>query len=121
VFIPGAGWVGLDPTSGLLTAEVPFGFAMSVARIMETPRVSAPYTAAVGPTRRVYADKLIRRLREQFAPGGLLHYGQGKCYPGEQLPRWAFTLHWRAGDDSLCTDHALIFCRRRARRRNMST
>ncbi len=179
VFLPGAGWVGLDPTSGLLTAEghiplaatpepataaaisgavepceVTFGFDMKIERIRETPRVSAPYTIrqwagidavgrridarlaagdvrltvggeptflaaydrdggewnteAVGPTKRGYADRLIRRLRERFAPGGLLHYGQGKWYPGEQLPRWSFSLHWRADNEPLWLNPDLI-------------
>jgi uncharacterized protein (DUF2126 family)/transglutaminase-like putative cysteine protease len=179
VYVPGAGWIGLDPTSGLLAgeghiplaatphpisaapitgahqkAEVSFDFAMKVSRIRETPRVTKPYddgtwakiidsghaidarlrdgdvrltmggeptfvaaddmegaewnTAAVGPNKRRYADELVRRLAARFGSGSLLHYGQGKWYPGEQLPRWAFALYWRSDSQPLWEDKKLL-------------
>lgn len=167
VYLPGAGWIGLDATSGLLTGEghIPlaaspepasaapisgmveeakceFGFEMHVTRVLETPRVTKPYSPAqwqrilatgravdaelaahdvrlsmggeptfvadgdrdarewnidaLGPTKRGYAGRLLRRLAPLWAPGAALQYAQGKQYPGEPLPRFALYCHWRA-------------------------
>jgi len=179
VYLPGAGWIGLDPTSGLLAGEghIPlactpepsgaapvtgavdecetqFEHQMSVRRIWEAPRVTKPYTeaqwsaierlgsavdrdlsaqdvrltmggeptfvssddpdgdewntAALGPTKRRYAADLYRRLKNRYAPQGLQHFGQGKWYPGEQLPRWSLNCFWRKDGEPIWRNPALI-------------
>jgi uncharacterized protein (DUF2126 family) len=179
VYLPGGGWIGLDPTSGLLAGEghVPlactpdptsaapisggvdececeFSFEMNVTRVYESPRVTLPYTdeqwqkieslghaidadlkkgdvrltmggeptfisiddpdgpewnfTAVSEKKRLLSGELIRRLRKKFAPGSLLHYGQGKWYPGEPLPRWALACYWRKDGVPVWKDDALI-------------
>ena len=175
VYVPGAGWVGLDPTSGLFAGEghiplactpdpvsaapvtgyteacgVAFRHQNRVQRIHEDPRVTRPYsdeqwaaidtlgrridaelqamdvrltmggeptfvsiddmdgpewnTHADGPDKRRLARELARRLRERFAPGGLLHFGQGKWYPGEPLPRWSLGVFWRQDQQPVWRD-----------------
>ncbi len=169
-YVPGAGWIGLDPTSGLFAGEghiplactpdpvsaapiegvtdrceVEFAYVNEVTRFREDPRVTKPYseeqwqaiqalgaaveddlqagdvrltmggeptfvsiddmdgdewnTAALGEHKRERAEDLLRRLWQRFAQGGVLHYGQGKWYPGEPLPRWALNAYWR--DDGI--------------------
>ncbi len=65
-------------------------------------------TAALGERKRELAGELWLRLREQFAPGSLLHEGQGKWYPGEPLPRWALTCLWRADGKPLWKNADLL-------------
>ncbi len=179
VYLPGAGWIGLDATSGLLTgeghiplaaspdplsaapisggvevAEVEFGVEMKVTRVAESPRVTKPYseaqwaailaagarvdraleagavrltmggeptfvsaddmegaewtTDALGPTKRIYAGKLLRRLLPLWAPGAAITQALGKHYPGEQLPRWALGAHWRRDGEPVWRDLALL-------------
>src|SRR5215203_6239947 len=39
-------------------------------------------TEAMGPTKRALSGELMARLRQHYGAGGLVHYGQGKWYPG---------------------------------------
>lgn len=179
VYVPGAGWVGMDPTSGLFAAEghIPlacspkpgsaapiegyldkveteFGFEMNVTRVVDRPRVTKPYseeqwqdilklgdkvdedlfandvrlsvggeptfvssehpdapewnTLALGGTKDGYGDRLARRLWQLWGTGGVLHHGQGKWYPGEQLPRWAISCYYRKDGIPLWKEPELI-------------
>ncbi|MCW8860560.1 MAG: transglutaminase family protein [Deltaproteobacteria bacterium] len=179
VYIPGAGWIGLDPTSGLLASEghiplactphptsaapvtggmdlceVEFEHSNTVTRIHEDPRVTKPYsdeqwelinalgqkvdedlvagdvrltmggeptfvsiddmesdqwnTSADGPHKRELAYNLTLRLRDAFTTGGLLHFGQGKWYPGEPLPRWANSCFWRKDKEPIWHNPELL-------------
>jgi uncharacterized protein (DUF2126 family)/transglutaminase-like putative cysteine protease len=179
VYLPGAGWIGLDPTSGLLTGEghIPlaatpdpqsaaplsgalepcetkFDYTMQIARIFEAPRVTKPYsdaqwraidtlgrrvdddlaahdvrltmggeptfvssaealapewnTEALGEAKRKAAAELFGRLKSRYAPHGLAHFGQGKWYPGEPLPRWSLNCFWRKDGEPLWGDARLL-------------
>jgi len=178
-FLPGAGWIGLDPTSGMATAEghIPlactptaeqaapisgtaetaqaeFTYSMSVRRLNDAGRPSHPFTQeawsqirqlahhidaelttqdvrltmgaeptfvgldepespqwnidALGDIKRLRGMALIQGLREQMAPGALLHYGQGKWYPGEPIPRWSLSCYWRLDGVPVWEDTTLI-------------
>ena len=179
VYIPGAGWIGLDATSGLLAGEghIPlactampssaapvigatgkcethFDFSMQVTRIHEDPRVTKPYTpaqwqamqdighqvdaelkkhdvrltmggeptfvsiddmegeewnfTALSDKKSELSRELLLRLKAAFSPGAMVHFGQGKWYPGEPLPRWALGCYWRADGHPLWHDEKLI-------------
>lgn len=185
VYLPGAGWIGLDPTSGLFAGEghiplactpdpgsaapitgavgkceVEFEHHMAVQRAHETPRVTKPYTetqwqaiealghqvdevlqaqdvrltmggeptfvavddpdaaewntAAQGPSKLGLAESLYWKMKQQYAEHGLAHFGQGKWYPGEQLPRWSLNCFWRRDGEPIWQDRRWIADRRQA-------
>ncbi len=64
-------------------------------------------TEALGPTKRLLAGQLFHRLRSHYAPHGLMHFGQGKWYPGEQLPRWSLNCFWRKDGEPVWLDPEL--------------
>ncbi len=64
--------------------------------------------AALGAHKRELAGDLLLRLWQRFAPGGLLHYGQGKWYPGEPIPRWSLNCFWRIDGKPVWRNPALL-------------
>lgn len=59
------------------------------------------YTA-LGPEKRRLAGELLQRLQDRLAGvGSLRHYGLGKLYPGELVPRWALGCFWRLDGEPL--------------------
>src|SRR5262249_49732929 len=65
-------------------------------------------TAAMGPNKRRLAGDLLSRLKHRFARTGLLHFGQGKWYPGESLPRWALRCYWRQDGEPIWQNESLF-------------
>ena len=65
-------------------------------------------TEAVGPSKRKLGSVLLKKLKARYAPKGLLHLGQGKWYPGEQLPRWSLSCYWRKDGEPVWQNPALF-------------
>jgi uncharacterized protein (DUF2126 family) len=64
--------------------------------------------AALGERKMELSGLLVRRLQQQFAPGSIVQYGQGKWYPGEPLPRWVLACVWRSDGLPLWRDRDLL-------------
>ena len=179
VYLPGAGWIGVDATSGLFAGEghiplactpdpvsaapvsgftepceVSFAYTNQVERIYERPRVTKPYSeaqwqemmalgekvdaslresdvrltmggeptfvsavdmeseqwneSADGADKRKMAFELALKLKQKFAPGGFMHQGQGKWYPGEALPRWQYAIYRRKDGQPIWSQDDLL-------------
>ncbi len=64
-------------------------------------------TEAMGPNKRNLGSQLLKKLKARYAPQGLVHYGQGKWYPGEPLPRWSLSCFWRKDGEPVWDDPSL--------------
>ena len=74
-------------------------------------------TAALGPTKRAARGRsALAAASSATAPNGFVHFGQGKWYPGEQLPRWALGCYWRADGEPAWRDASLVRRRSASRR-----
>jgi uncharacterized protein (DUF2126 family) len=91
-------WAASRPSCRSTTATAPNGTPTRSGR-PSANRASAPW------------PKLLFRLRTTMRRKGLLHFGQGKWYPGEQLPRWSLNCFWRRDGEPIWHDPAL-FARR---------
>ena len=58
----------------------------------------------VGAEKLKLAKDLLIKMKQEFGANGLLHYGQGKWYPGEEVPRWALGCFWRTDGEALWND-----------------
>jgi uncharacterized protein (DUF2126 family) len=66
------------------------------------------HTEALGPGKRRLAGELLERLAAQHGAHGLPHFGQGKWYPGEQLPRWSLNWFWRRDGEPIVADPSVL-------------
>ncbi len=62
----------------------------------------------LGRDKRRIAAQLFGKLKDRYAPSGLAHFGQGKWYPGEQLPRWSLNCFWRKDGEPIWLDAKLV-------------
>jgi uncharacterized protein (DUF2126 family)/transglutaminase-like putative cysteine protease len=116
VYLPGAGWVGLDPTSGLFTGEehIPlcctpnpssaapitgtlekcettFSHTMSIERISETPRTTRPFTDAEWKqidTLGAKIDTDLEKYDVRLTMGGEPTFVSAEDFNGDE---WHFT------------------------------
>ncbi|NJN21375.1 MAG: transglutaminase-like family protein [Leptolyngbya sp. RL_3_1] len=64
---------------------------------------------ALGTEKRQRAEALLVRLQQRLTPSGSLrHYGMGKLYPGEPIPRWALGCFWRLDGEPLWRSPSLL-------------
>ena len=64
---------------------------------------------ALGPTKRALRGRADgHACARTTAAAASLHFGQGKWYPGEPLPRWSLDCFWRRDGEPIWHDPALL-------------